>query len=102
MELQPFLETLLSPVGAGIALWGLVALLIKAWPKLNDSSELKFWVTFILAFVLPPAAYGAQIALGYAVFTVQGLFTAIGVGYLVSQGVHRGTEKAEKIAKGQT
>lgn len=101
MDPQGFLEALLSPVGSGIFLWGLVAMLIKAWPKLDSSSELKFWITWLLSFIIPPAAYGTQIALGYEVFTIGGLFTAIGTAYLLSQGIHRGTEKAEKIAKGQ-
>jgi hypothetical protein len=89
-----FLDTLLSPVGAGVLLWLLMGTVFKALPNLNP--EVKFWITFVAAFVIPPAAYGLRIWLGYDEFTAEGMLLAVGIGYLTSQGVHRGTQQVEQ------
>lgn len=97
--LQIFLEGLLSPVGSGIFLWGFIAFVVKIAPQL--SSEVKFWLTLALAFVIPTGAYLLQYALGYAELTAVGVFNSIGTGYMTSQAVHRGSEKiAEALDKG--
>jgi hypothetical protein len=88
---EQFLNGLLSPVGAGALLWMLMGTIFKAAPNLNG--ELKFWITMTFAFLIPPAAYGLRIYLGYDVFTTEGMLLAIGIGYLVSQGVHRGSQE---------
>jgi hypothetical protein len=72
---EQFLNGLLSPVGAGALLWMLMGTIFKAAPNLNG--ELKF----------------LRIYLGYDVFTTEGMLLAIGIGYLVSQGVHRGSQE---------
>lgn len=98
--LQIFLETLLSPVGSGVFLWGAVAFIIKAIPPLNQHEDAKFWLAFVTSLLIPPGALGLQIALGYATFTGEAMFTAIGVGYMTSQAVHRGTSAVRaKVAE---
>ena len=94
-----FLDTLLSPVGAGALLWMLMGTIFKAAPNLN--SELKFWITFVMAFVIPPAALGLRIWLGYDQFSWEGFLLAVGIGYLVSQGVHRGTQEIRAATAAQ-
>lgn len=95
---EAFLNGLLSPVGAGVLLWMLMGSLFRAIP--NVPGDWKFWITFLSALLIPPAAYGLRIWLGYDVFTAEGLLLAVGVGYMVSQGVHRGSEeiKAATVA----
>lgn len=89
-----FLDGLLSPVGAGALLWLLMGSLFKALP--NVPGEWKFWITLMSAWIIPSAAFGLRIALGYDEFTWEGLLLAVGVGFMVSQAVHRGTQAAEK------
>ena len=101
MTLADFLNYILSPPGAGVATWALLAFIIKLTPPLNARPEAKFWLAMAFAFAIPMLGYSGRIALGYDTLTVEGAFLAIGVGYLVSQGVHRGTEEARAARLGE-
>jgi hypothetical protein len=90
-----WLANLLTVAGGGTFLWLIVGFIIKLFPALDQNSGVKFWMTIVLAFVIPSGAYGLEIALGYATFTWEGLFLVIGTGYGISQTVHRGTEQLQ-------
>ena len=89
MTLAEFLTYLLTPAGCGTAVWAAIrwADNLKQIPP-----DAKFWSAIALSLVLPTLAYAAEIALGLATLSYEGAFAVAGVAYLVSQGVHRGTE----------
>ena len=96
MTLADFLDYALSPPGAGVITWAVLAFVIKISPPLNQNANAKFWLSMAAAFAVPMLAYFGRVALGLDTLTIEGSFLAIGVGYLVSQGVHRGSEQAEQ------
>lgn len=94
--LQTFLELALSPVGAGLTTWGAVAFIIKLVPALATNSDAKFWLAMLFAFLVPSAALALKVAMGLDHFGPETIFLAVGIGYMVSQGVHRGTEALQQ------
>lgn len=88
--IDTFLQGLLSPGGAGILLWLIVGAFLKAVP--SASQRFRFYFALFMAFVIPPAAVLLRAWLGYQPVTKESMLIAIGVGFLVSQGVHYGTE----------
>jgi hypothetical protein len=97
--LQEWLSTLITSVGGGVFLWLIMGLLVKAIPSLDQDSNLKFWIAFVLAFIIPVLAYAAMIGLGYTAFSWEQLATVIAAGYAISQTVHRGSEQIRGVSK---
>lgn len=92
MSLQEFLGFLLTGAGAGIAVFAVVEYLNKLT---NISSEAKFWLAIVLAWLIPPLAYFTQVWMGWDVLSAEGAFGAVAISYIVSQGIHRQVEKNE-------
>ena len=90
MTLQDFLNWLLTAGGTGAATFAVIEFADKL--SGNLSTNFKFYASMVLAFALPLVAYLAQVKLEYAHFGIDGLFAAFVVGWLVSQGVHKGTQ----------
>jgi hypothetical protein len=98
MTLQELLANLLTAAGGGAALWLIMGLIVKMIPSLDGNPKAKFWVAFVLAFVIPVGAYFASIGLGFIVFSYDGLILAIGVGYTISQGIHEGSKQIRGVS----
>ena len=73
-----------------MAIFALIAFIEAALPAdRQPTGRQKFYTALVLAFLVPSGAYGALVALGQLPGTLEGLFQAVGVGYMVSQGFHR-------------
>jgi hypothetical protein len=73
--------------------YGSIELFDKVAPNPLPSG-VKFYLAMVLSFLVPIAAYGLEIAMGLAQPGADGLFAAIGVGYMLSQTFHRAREEA--------
>lgn len=90
MQLDEFLKYALTSAGAGVITFAIVEFIDKLKTL---ATNFKFWLALGLAFGVPALAYGGQILLGLTVFSAEGVFLVAGVGYSVSQVVHKATEK---------
>lgn len=89
MTLNEFLAYLLTPAGCGVAVWAA----IRYVDNLKQlSPDTKFWGAIVLSWGLPALAYAVEIGLLGVQLSWQGVFAVAGVAYVVSQGIHRGTE----------
>lgn len=113
MNLIGFLQTLVADSFLGVAVvaatvgalvFGLVEAVDAIVKKKNPaglSSEFKFYLAIVLAFVVPVGAYVTLQLQTSRPVVLNGLFLAFAVGYVVSQGLHRLWEgKPEKEAPG--
>ena len=90
MTLTQWLESLLTSAGAGTAIFMLIAFIEAALPpERQPTGQQKFYAALVLSLLVPPAAYGALVALGDLPGSLEGLFQVVGVAYMISQGLHR-------------
>lgn len=89
--IETILRSALSPEGAGVLLWLVVGATLRAVP--SASSTFRFWFATGCAFVIPPFAVLLQVALGYTLWSLESMLYAVGIGFLVSQTVHRGSQQ---------
>lgn len=95
-SIRSILQMALTPEGAGVIMWLVVGAFLKAVPQ--ASAAFRFWFAYSMAFVIPPAAVLLSVWLGYDHLTKERLLYAVGIGFLVSQGVHWGSQQLERSA----
>lgn len=101
-ELGQYLSTLATVAGGGALLWLLMGLLVKAAPGLNENREAKFWIAFVGSFIIPVGAVAVKAAIMGETTTLAEWVTAVGSGFQISQGVHRGTSAVRaKVAENE-
>lgn len=101
MDLIAWLQTLVAQdatqVAAAAAANGVVLFAIIRWLGVNWPTDFKFWFAQIGSFLIPLIAFVALwvlLAKPWDTLTfLNGLFLVASVGYLVSQAIHRLTEK---------
>ena len=87
-----------AAIGAA-AIFGLIEYLDRKRVKLPP--DVKFWGSLGLAFVLPVTAYVALQVLISAAITLNGVFLAVAVGWMISQGIHRADEMRQESQESQ-
>jgi hypothetical protein len=98
MTLAEFLTWAATTAGGGVVVFGLIEFVNKLIEPRQLPPDVKFYGAMLLAFLVPLAAYIAEIALGIATWGLDGLFLSIATGYMISQAVHRTTEAGRPVA----
>jgi NhaP-type Na+/H+ or K+/H+ antiporter len=99
-EAKILFSILLTVISGGLG--GAVIFQFLNWAQtfVKLSGPQQFAAAVAIAFVLPPAAYLATVALGFQAFDVSALVLAIFAGYVASQGLAYQQRRKEEAAAG--